>query len=94
MRDVVKDQEKLKKFARAAFEAIDTNKSGYLEREELEAVMRGDLSDMKEKKPSKEEVDEVLRELDHNGDGRVSLSEFQVLIEQVLNVMAQEEEES
>jgi calmodulin len=31
--------------------------------------------------PSSEEVDEVLKELDENGDGKLSLDEFQVLIE-------------
>ena len=32
-------------------------------------------------KPTKEEVEEVLKELDENGDGKLSLDEFQVLIE-------------
>lgn len=93
MRDVVQNPEKVKKFAYAAFEAIDTNRSGYLEREELEAVMCNDLNPG-EKKPSREDIDEVLRELDVNNDGRVSLSEFQVLIEQLLRAMAQDEEQS
>ena len=55
-------------------------------------------------KPTKEEVEEVLKELgktikkyilkincifiDENGDGKLSLDEFQVLIEQVLEMMA------
>jgi len=32
-------------------------------------------------KPTREEVEEVLKELDENGDGKLSLEEFQVLIE-------------
>lgn len=93
MRDVVKDFDKLKKFARAAFETIDTDKSGYLEREELEAVMANVANEFGSNKPTREEVDEVLHELDENGDGRISLTEFLVLIEQVLSIMAQEEEQ-
>lgn len=38
-------------------------------------------TDIGVEKPTKDEVDEVLKELDANGDGRLSLEEFQVLIE-------------
>jgi calmodulin len=38
-------------------------------------------------KPTKDEVEEVLKELDVNNDGKLSLDEFQVLIEQVLEMM-------
>jgi len=33
------------------------------------------------KPPTSEEIDEVLKELDENGDGKLSIDEFQVLIE-------------
>ena len=42
--------------------------------------------------PTKEEVEEVLRELDENNDGKLSLDEFEVLIKQVLEMMAAAEE--
>lgn len=92
MRDVLSDPEKLKKFVRAAFETMDKDKSGYLERNELEAVMANVASDINQSPPTKADVDEVLRELDENKDGRISLTEFQVLMEQVLLVMLEEEE--
>ena len=40
--------------------------------------------------PSKDEVEEVMKELDENNDGKLSIDEFQVLIEQVLEMMGQE----
>lgn len=38
-------------------------------------------TDIGVEKPTKDEVEEVLKELDENGDGRLSMDEFQVLIE-------------
>jgi calmodulin len=38
--------------------------------------------------PTSEEVDEVLKELDKNGDGKLSIDEIQVFIESVLEMMA------
>ena len=46
---------------------------------------------IKSKPPTSEEIDEVLKELDENGDGKLSIDEFQVLIEQVLEMMAKVE---
>jgi calmodulin len=37
--------------------------------------------------PSDTEVGEVMKELDANGDGKISLDEFEVLIKQVLTLM-------
>lgn len=42
--------------------------------------------------PSDADVDEVMNELDVNGDGKISQDEFKVLIKQVLELMAGEED--
>ncbi|EGR34611.1 hypothetical protein IMG5_005660 [Ichthyophthirius multifiliis] len=55
---------------------------------ELEQVMINVASDIGVDKPTKDDVDEVLKELDENGDGKLSMEEFQVLIEQVLEMMS------
>ena len=81
VKDILKDKEKLKQITKAAFEAVDTDKSGYLEAAELEQVMNNVAVDIGVEKPTREEVEEVLKELDENGDGKLSLEEFQVLIE-------------
>lgn len=90
--DILGDKHKLRKITEAAFKAVDIDGSGFLERNELEIVMENVAKDIGVDKPTKEEVDEVLTELDENGDGKLSIDEFQVLIEQVLDLMAKAQE--
>eukprot|EP00584_Thalassiosira_punctigera_P015664 CAMPEP_0172552854 /NCGR_PEP_ID=MMETSP1067-20121228/47233_1 /TAXON_ID=265564 ORGANISM="Thalassiosira punctigera, Strain Tpunct2005C2" /NCGR_SAMPLE_ID=MMETSP1067 /ASSEMBLY_ACC=CAM_ASM_000444 /LENGTH=588 /DNA_ID=CAMNT_0013340923 /DNA_START=48 /DNA_END=1814 /DNA_ORIENTATION=+ len=58
---------------RAAFQRIDTDGSGYLEREEIEAL----LADVYEGKPPAFEITTFLEFFDSNNDGRVSWEEFE-----------------
>ncbi|EGR31585.1 hypothetical protein IMG5_106370 [Ichthyophthirius multifiliis] len=88
IKNIINDKQKLKKVTETAFKAVDIDGSGYLEKNELEQVMINVASDIGVEKPTKEEVDEVLKELDENGDGKLSMEEFQVLIEQVLEMMS------
>lgn len=90
--EILADKHKLRKITEAAFKAVDVDGSGYLERNELELVMHNVAKDIGVDQPTKEEVDEVLLELDENGDGKLSIDEFQVLIEQVLDLMAKAQE--
>jgi len=76
IKDILKDKSKLLKITEAAFKAVDIDGSGYLERNELEQVMINVAVDIGVEKPSKDEVEEVLKELDENGDGKLSQQEF------------------
>ena len=71
---------------------MDTDKNGFLDRNELEEVMGSVAVDMGIEKPSPSDIDEILKELDQNSDGKISLSEFQVLIKQILEIMANAED--
>lgn len=93
IKDILQDKDKQGKLAKAAFDAVDTDKSGYLERNELEAVMSSVSSEFDFDQPTKEDVDEILKEIDVNSDGKISLNEFQAQIKQILNVMAENEKE-
>ena len=76
-----------------AFDAVDTDGSGFLEKDELAEVMRSVASDMKVKAPTDGDIEAVLRELDEDYDEKVSRDEFVVLIIQVLRKMLESEEE-
>jgi calmodulin len=86
---ILQDDAKLIEVARAAFESVDTDGSGYIEAAELKEVMTGVAGDIGMPPPSTEDVAEVMRELDANSDGKISLDEFKVLIKQVLELMLQ-----
>ncbi|KAL9181432.1 hypothetical protein ACHAXT_010237 [Thalassiosira profunda] len=58
---------------RAAFQRIDKDGNGYLERDEIEAM----LADVYEGKPPAFEVNTFLEFFDSNNDGRVSWEEFE-----------------
>ena len=58
---------------RAAFQRIDTDGSGYLEREEIEAL----LADVYGGKPPAFEINTFLEFFDSNNDGRISWEEFE-----------------
>ena len=39
------------------------------------------------KAPTGEEIEEILKELDENSDGKLSLEEFKVFVEQILLII-------
>jgi len=50
---------------------VDTDGSGCLEADELEKVIHNFSGDFGIEKPSREEIEEVIKELDENGDGKL-----------------------
>ena len=85
------DEKKLKDITKKAFDAVDLDNSGFLERNELELIMRNVSIDLGVQKPTDKEIDDVMKELDKNNDGRLSVDEFQILIEQILEMMKKAE---
>lgn len=94
IRQLLADEVRLHKITKAAFDAVDQDHSGYLDRKELEEIFISLADDMKIEKPKKEEVEEIISALDENGDGKISLAEFEVLIKQVLKIMVKMEEDN
>jgi len=89
VQDILEDKEKVRIISQAAFDSIDINKTGFLERKDVEALLINIAKDLNVKKPSKDEVDDVMKELDPDKDGKVRPDEFQVLVEEILGSMAQ-----
>jgi len=54
----------------SAFEKFDTDNSGYLTVDELEAALRGNGGDVSE------DIKQIIRECDTDGDGRIDFEEF------------------
>ena len=72
------DKNKMKKLTEAAFKAIDSDNSGTLDKSEIIAIMTKISNEMGIENPSKEEIEEVIEELDVDKNGVLSLDEFAV----------------
>lgn len=85
--DILKDQEKIDQIAKPAFKSVDTNNSGLIEASELESLMKQISKDMGIPQPSKSDVDDVLKQLDKDKNGKIDYNEFKVLIVDILKSM-------
>ena len=75
---------KVKEISKKAFDAVDSDHSGFIELAELVKEVNKVAKDMQMDPPSEKVLEEVVDELDDNKDRKLSLDEFQILIEQVL----------
>ena len=76
LKDLIADKKKFSQLAKAAFDAVDTDKSGFLEREELEQIMTMKNPDFPSEHDPSQDIDEIFKEIDSNGDGKFSFEEF------------------
>lgn len=68
----------MRKLTEAAFKAIDADNSGTLETAEIISIMTKISNEMGIENPSKEEIGEVIDELDFDKNGVLSMDEFAV----------------
>lgn len=84
----INDEKAFSKIVDIAFDAADTDKSGFVERKELKEVMTQAFKQFgAPSPPSDADIDEELKKLDKNKDGKISKEEFRVLIKDILIVM-------
>ena len=86
-------KDKIRTVSDLAFEAVDTDGSNSLDKNELAAVMKEVAQEMKVTPPTDADILSVLLELDDDFDGTVSKDEFLQLIILVLGKMLESEED-
>ena len=87
IKDILNNEKKFNEVARAAFDGVDTDKSGQIDAEELEKVMTIMAHEVGCEPPSEEEVLDVLNTLDEDKSGKIDFNEFKGLIREVLEAM-------
>jgi len=80
-KEALEDAELKLKF-QAAFRAIDTNKSGFIEVNELEAVLQTLGVNL-----TSEQVAQVFRAADRNRDDRLDIGEYEALVRKAMPSM-------
>ena len=74
-----------------SFRAFDTDKSLHIEPHEFILLMNKLTNSLNVEDASKEEILEIFKELDENGDEKISQAEFMKLVEEVANIIEEEE---
>jgi len=87
IKEILADEKKLNEVVKVAFDSVNSDKTGEINHSQFEAVMIQVSKDLGTEPPSSEEVNEVIKHLDTNKDGFISLDEFKVLIIDILNSM-------
>lgn len=90
---ILSQKDKIKIVADLAFDAVDADGNGYLDKAELSDVMRNVAGEMRVKPPTDGDIEAVIRELDQNCDQQVTKEEFYKLIKRVLKKMKESEKD-
>ena len=89
-KSLLEDEEKLNGIAKVAFDNVNTDKSGKIDKSQLEALMNQVFTDLSNESPTKKEIDEVFDYLDSNKKGTISFDDFKILIKDVIKNMIEE----
>jgi Ca2+-binding EF-hand superfamily protein len=84
---ILNDEKKLNQVVKAAFDQVDTDGSGKIDKDELDKVIEIVCQDMGAQPPSHEEAMEVFNHLDTDKSGKIEFNEFKTLIKEVLKSM-------
>ena len=87
IKEIINDERKLNVLTQIAFKAVDKDNSGLIDQPELENVMAPICMDMGGEIPSKEDVQEVLDDLDIEGNNTICVGKFKHFIKDILKGM-------
>merc|ERR1739841_56099 len=86
---IINDDAKLTEITQAVFAEVDKDGSGEIDKAELKVAMATVAREASIEAPSDEQVDEVLKALDTDRNGLISVDEFKVLIKEVLKALSE-----
>ena len=87
IRDILGDENKLNQVTKGAFDEVDTDRSGKIDKSELDKLIEIICKDMGAVPPSHEECMEVFNQLDIDKSGKIDFKEFKVFVKDILESM-------
>lgn len=81
---LLQNEDRLRAVAKTAFDQVDADHSGFIDRSELETVMNRVAKNLHMTTPTAAEIDTLMREIDTNADGQVSFNEYVELVRRIL----------
>ena len=89
-KQILENEEKLNEITRVAFDNVNTNKSGEIDKEQLHSMINQICSDLSNELPTDKEMAEIFDYLDSKKKGTLSFDDFKILIKDVINSMVEE----
>lgn len=89
IRQVLNDPVKLREATKAAFDLVDVNKNGSIDRNELRAALDELATGFGLPVVSDEDLNEGLAKLDTDQSGTLEVAEFEVLVKELLEGLAE-----
>ena len=80
LKQKVLDEKILDEMVETTFVNADLNKNSFIERNELAVLLKSIYGTLGLSPPKESEIDQELRRLDENNDGKLSKSEFKTLV--------------
>ena len=87
---ILQDEALLEEVTKRAFDIVDTDKSGKIDRKELKEILKQISMDFRTEPPDDEDINKIMGELDKDNSGTIELNEFQKLIKEILCAMVKE----
>jgi len=84
IKNIINDEKKVDRIARACFKSVDKDGSGLIDIKELESVMKAIAGDLSLPNPTHQDIKDVFKMLDTDNSGNISFYEFKFLIQCVL----------
>ena len=88
IREIINDPAKLREVTKAAFDQVDTDNSGKIDKNELKRGLTLVAGEAGFPAPTDAAIDAAMNALDTDRSGTIELAEFEVLIRELLEALA------
>uniref|UniRef100_A0A7S3N8D9 EF-hand domain-containing protein n=1 Tax=Euplotes harpa TaxID=151035 RepID=A0A7S3N8D9_9SPIT len=92
IQEILDDENKLKEVTTEAFNAVDTDGSGSLDKSEVGKCLQELASIISDPEhplpePTQDDIDQAFSKLDTSGDGKISVDEFSIFVKILLTAI-------